>query len=58
MHPDLRRRVFRHAFCAYLQTYAPRALNGLPIINRELLDAAAQAGQRARVTKLRELSAS
>jgi hypothetical protein len=42
-----RQRIYREAFRAYLRAHAPRTLNGLPIINRELLDAATVAGREA-----------
>ena len=44
---DLRLTTYRQAFRAYLHAHAPRTLNGLPIINRDLLDAATVAGREA-----------
>ena len=48
MPPDDRRlTTYRQAFRAYLHAHAPRTLNGLPIINLDLLDAATVAGREA-----------
>jgi hypothetical protein len=44
---DQRLSTYRQAFRAYLHAHAPRTLNGLPIINRDLLDAATVAGRKA-----------
>ena len=44
---DSLRLIYRQAFRAYLHAHAPRTLNGLPIINRDLLDAATVAGREA-----------